>query len=135
VNAAKLEIVERPVEVAESIGASLPELAVAFAAAHPAVTSVIIGPRTMEQLTDSLKGAELTLDDETLDRIDAIVPPGTDTYRYLPGGRRVAAAGTDRSGPAPTPGRPARSRLRHRADPERTGLLRVSRPVRRGRRR
>ncbi len=80
-NVAKLDLVEQLIEVAESIGASLPELAVAFAAAHPAVTSVIIGPRTMQQLTDSVKGAELVLDEETLDRIDAIVPPETDAYR------------------------------------------------------
>ncbi|QCW78110.1 aldo/keto reductase [Streptomyces sp. S6] len=59
---------------------TLPELAVAFPIAHPAVTSVIIGPRTMDQLESLLKGASLTLDDETLDRIDAIVPPGTDVY-------------------------------------------------------
>ncbi|MFG1874277.1 aldo/keto reductase [Sphaerisporangium sp. NPDC049003] len=78
VNAAKLDLVERLIEVADGIGRSLPELAVAFAAAHPAVTSVITGPRTMRQLEELLKGASLTLDDATLDRIDEIVPPGTD---------------------------------------------------------
>ena len=67
--------------LAEDLGCTLPELAIAFAAAHPAVTSVIVGPRTMEQLAATLKGAALVLDDETLDRIDAIVPPGTDLYR------------------------------------------------------
>lgn len=66
--------------MADSIGTTLPELAVAFPLAHPAVTSVIIGPRTMEQLEGLVKGASLTLDDETLDRIDAIVAPGTDVY-------------------------------------------------------
>jgi len=50
----------------------------AFAIAHPAVTAAIIGPRTMEQLDDVLAGAKTTLSDEVLDRIDAIVPPGTD---------------------------------------------------------
>ncbi|WP_436757802.1 aldo/keto reductase [Streptosporangium sp. V21-05] len=80
VNAAKLDVVEKLVEVATDIGCSLPELAVAFAAAHPAVTSVITGPRTMEQLEGLLKGASLTLDDATLDRIDEIVPPGTNVY-------------------------------------------------------
>jgi hypothetical protein len=45
------------------------------------VTSVISGPRTMEHLDGLLKGAELTLDDATLDRIDEIVPPGTDLYQ------------------------------------------------------
>lgn len=79
-NAAKYEIVERLIEVADEAGCPLPELAVAFAAAHPAVSSVIIGPRTMEQLRTLVKGAARTLDDATLDRIDAIVPPGTDVY-------------------------------------------------------
>ncbi|TDV51928.1 aldo/keto reductase [Actinophytocola oryzae] len=81
VNQGKLDAVERFVEVADGIGCTLPELAVAFAAAHPAVTSVITGPRTMEHLTDTLKGASLVLDDATLDCIDEIVPPGTDLYR------------------------------------------------------
>jgi Aldo/keto reductase family len=52
-------------------------MAMAFAITNPAVTSAIIGPRTMEQLDDLLAGAEVTLTDEILDRIDAIVPPGT----------------------------------------------------------
>ncbi|MFE1229885.1 aldo/keto reductase [Streptomyces sp. NPDC058745] len=95
VNAAKLDAVERLVALAEEIGCSLPELAVAFAAAHPAVTSVIIGPRTMEQLEGLLKGAPLVLDDDVLDRIDEIVPPGTDLYR--PDGVWRPAAVTDAS--------------------------------------
>ncbi|TWD81341.1 aryl-alcohol dehydrogenase-like predicted oxidoreductase [Kribbella amoyensis] len=80
-NAAKFDALEQLVEVAEGIGCSLPELALAFVVAHPAVTSVISGPRTMDHLDSLLKGAELTLDDATLDRIDAIVPPGTDLYQ------------------------------------------------------
>ncbi|MEU4539732.1 aldo/keto reductase [Streptosporangium sp. NPDC023825] len=79
-NAAKLDVVEKLVALAAEIGCSLPELAVAFAAAHPGVTSVITGPRTMDQLEGLLKGASLTLDDATLDRIDEIVPPGTNLY-------------------------------------------------------
>ena len=80
-NVAKYEAVEQLVALAEDIGCTLPELAVAFPIAHPAVTSVIIGPRTMEQLETLLKGASLTLDDATLDRIDEIVPPGTNLYQ------------------------------------------------------
>ncbi|MFF5229494.1 aldo/keto reductase [Dactylosporangium sp. NPDC000521] len=80
-NARKLDVVEQLVTVAEDLGRTLPELAQAFPVAHPAVTSVIIGPRTMAQLDASLKGAGLTLDDAALDRIDEIVPPGTDLYR------------------------------------------------------
>ncbi len=80
VNAAKLEIVEELVKLADELGCTLPALAVAFAASHPAVTSVILGPRTLEQLEGLLKGASLVLDDTVLDRIDELVPPGTNVY-------------------------------------------------------
>jgi aryl-alcohol dehydrogenase-like predicted oxidoreductase len=79
-NTAKLDAVEELVAVADDIGCSLPSLAVAFCTVHPAVTSVIIGPRTMSQLESLVKDASLVLDDATLDRIDAIVPPGTNLY-------------------------------------------------------
>ena len=49
-----------------------------FALAHPAVSAVLIGPRTPEQLADLLTLADIRLDDDTLQAIDAIVPPGTD---------------------------------------------------------
>jgi hypothetical protein len=42
------------------------------------VSAVIIGPRTPDQLEDLLAGADAALDDEALDRIGEIVPPGTD---------------------------------------------------------
>jgi hypothetical protein len=74
----KLGAVELLVPVAEEAGLSLTHLAMAFAIAHPAVTSAIIGPRTMAQLEDLLVGATTELDDDVLDRIDEIVPPGTD---------------------------------------------------------
>lgn len=80
-NLAKLDAVEKLVEVADGLGCTLPQLAVAFAAAHPAVTSVITGPRTMAQLDDLLKGAAVVLDDAALDRIDEIVPPGRNMYQ------------------------------------------------------
>ncbi|MGY0006738.1 aldo/keto reductase [Micromonospora sp. I033] len=80
-NAAKYAAVEELVALAEEIGCSLPELAVAFTVAHPAVTSAILGPRTMAQLEGLLKGAELALDDAVLDRIDEIVPPGVNLYQ------------------------------------------------------
>ena len=93
--------------------AALPQLAVAFAAAHPAVSSVILGPRTMTQLTDLLAGATLALDDKTLDRIDEIVPPGTNVYdpneilEAAGADRRRAAAAPAPAGPQPDAARPA----------------------------
>ncbi|MDT7749280.1 MAG: hypothetical protein QOD96_2942 [Pseudonocardiales bacterium] len=74
----KLDVVEQLVPLAEKAGLPMTHLAMAFAIAHPGVTSAIIGPRTMEQLDDLLAGVEVTLDDEVLDRIDEIAPPGTD---------------------------------------------------------
>ena len=49
----------------------------AFVLAHPAVTSAIVGPRTLPQLHDVLAGADIRLANDVLDEIDAIVPPGT----------------------------------------------------------
>jgi aryl-alcohol dehydrogenase-like predicted oxidoreductase len=73
----KLDLVEDLLKVAADAGMPLHHVAVAFTLAHPAVTSAIIGPRTMDQLQDLLSAADVRLDASTLDAIDAIVPPGT----------------------------------------------------------
>jgi aryl-alcohol dehydrogenase-like predicted oxidoreductase len=75
---ASLDVVEKLIPLAESAGISLMHMALAFVASHPAVTSAIIGPRTMEQLDGLLAGADVVLDDEILNLIDEIVPPGVD---------------------------------------------------------
>ncbi|HEV3449760.1 MAG TPA: aldo/keto reductase [Acidimicrobiia bacterium] len=74
----RLDVVEQVRAVAADAGVSLTHLAHAFVLEHPAVTSAIIGPRTMDQLEDALAGHDLRLDESTLDAIDAVVPPGTD---------------------------------------------------------
>src|SRR4051794_6194731 len=74
----RLDVVEQIIPLAEKAALPLTHLAMAFAIAHPGVTSAIIGPRTMEHLDDLLAGVNVTLSDEILDRIDEIVPPGTD---------------------------------------------------------
>ena len=51
-------------------------IAIAFVIRHPAVTSAILGPRTMEHLETQLGAADVVLSDEILDAIDEIVPPG-----------------------------------------------------------
>jgi hypothetical protein len=53
-------------------------MAMAFATAHPGVTSALIGVRTMDHLDGLLRGLDVTLTDDIIDRIDEIVPPGTD---------------------------------------------------------
>jgi aryl-alcohol dehydrogenase-like predicted oxidoreductase len=76
-NQRKLDAVEELAKLAEATGLSLIHLAIAFVIRHPAVTAAIIGPRTMEQLESQLGAHEVDLSDEVLDRIDEIVPPGT----------------------------------------------------------
>ena len=76
-NKEKLRLVEELQKIAEKSGISLMGMALAFAANHPAVTSVIIGPRTFDQLKGLLDCSDVDLDDETLDAIDEVVPPGT----------------------------------------------------------
>jgi aryl-alcohol dehydrogenase-like predicted oxidoreductase len=73
----RLDAVEELLKVAAEAGCSLTHLSMAFVLEHPAITSAIIGPRTMEQLDDLLAGAGLRLEAEVLDRVDDIVPPGT----------------------------------------------------------
>src|SRR4051794_37162010 len=75
-NERKLEAVEQLAQVAADAGVSLIELAIAFVVNHPAVTSAIIGPRTMEQLDSQLPAAGVVLDAAVLDRIDEIIRPG-----------------------------------------------------------
>jgi aryl-alcohol dehydrogenase-like predicted oxidoreductase len=75
-NQRKLDAADALGRLAEEAGMSLIEMALAFVINHPAVTSAIIGPRTMDHLESQLPAAETRLDDALLDRIDEIVPPG-----------------------------------------------------------
>ena len=75
-NQRKLEALEQLAQVANDARVSMIELAISFVVNHPAVTSAIIGPRTMEQLESQIPAAEVSLEPATLDRIDEIVRPG-----------------------------------------------------------
>jgi aryl-alcohol dehydrogenase-like predicted oxidoreductase len=77
-NQAKLDAVTALNEVAEGAGLTLIQLALGFTLEHPAITSPIIGPRTMEHLESQLPALDLRLGNDVLDRIDEIVPPGID---------------------------------------------------------
>jgi aryl-alcohol dehydrogenase-like predicted oxidoreductase len=74
----RLDVVEQLIPLAADAGMPLTHLAMAFVISHPGVTAAILGPRTMEHLDGLLAGVEVRLTDEILDRIDEIVPPGTD---------------------------------------------------------
>jgi aryl-alcohol dehydrogenase-like predicted oxidoreductase len=77
-NRARLAAVEQLAEVADEAGLTMIQLALGFVTAHPAVTSAIIGPRTLDHLRSQLAAADTVLPEDVLDAIDAIVAPGTD---------------------------------------------------------
>ena len=101
-NQRKLELVESLLALAADAGISLTHLAMAFVLEHPAVTSAIIGPRTMEQLTDVLDGADTRLSDEVLDRIDELVPAGSNVNVADTGWQPASLRRSQRRGPAPS---------------------------------
>ncbi len=67
--------------IAEEAGMSLTSMALAFVASHPAISSTIIGPRTVQHVDDALNAADIELAPDVLDAIDKVVAPGVD----LPG--------------------------------------------------
>ena len=62
--------------IAQEEGLTLPHLSLSFVLEHPAVTSALVGPRTVEQLSDLLGAENISLSTEALDRIDGLVKPG-----------------------------------------------------------
>ena len=84
-NQRKLEAADTLAQLAEEAGMSLIHIAIAFVTNHPAVTAATIGPRTDEQLESQLGAADVRLDAALLDRIDEIVPPGTN-FSYADAG-------------------------------------------------
>ena len=73
-------------EIAEAHGASSSQVALAWAAAQPAVTSVIIGARTVDQLRDNLGASRLRLSEAELERLSEVSAPQLDDYPYGPRG-------------------------------------------------
>jgi aryl-alcohol dehydrogenase-like predicted oxidoreductase len=76
-NQRKLVAADRLAQIAEAAGLTLIHLALAFVLEHPAVSSAIIGPRTIEHLESQLGADTIRLDPDVLDLIDEAVPPAT----------------------------------------------------------
>jgi aryl-alcohol dehydrogenase (NADP+) len=68
--------------VAEARGSSMARVALAWLVDRPAVTSVILGARTLEQLDDNLGAAGLHLSAEETARLDQASAPTVDDYPY-----------------------------------------------------
>lgn len=73
------ELAQHVVALAEELGCTAAQLAVAWVMANALVTCPIIGPRTMAQLEDNLGALEVTITPELEERIDCLVPPGEHT--------------------------------------------------------
>ena len=76
IRAAKLEAVDRLQAIAAGAGISLVQLALGFVLANPIVTSAIIGPRTLPQLTELLEAGHVDLGADVLAAIDGVVASG-----------------------------------------------------------
>jgi aryl-alcohol dehydrogenase-like predicted oxidoreductase len=63
-------------------GVTMSQFALSWVMNQPGVTSPIIGSRNMEQLTDNLKALELEITDDDREKVDAIVPPGTNVSQF-----------------------------------------------------
>ncbi|WP_149202174.1 aldo/keto reductase [Actinotalea subterranea] len=77
-NRARMDAVERLATIADDAGLTMIQLALGFVTAHPAVTSALIGPRTLDHLRSQLAAADTVLPPDVLDAVDAVVAPGTD---------------------------------------------------------
>ncbi|MFC4553987.1 aldo/keto reductase [Georgenia faecalis] len=84
--------------VADARGVSMSQVALAWVAARPAVTSVILGARTTRQLADNLAAADLVLTAEEMQALTEASAPEVDDYPYGTAGvaqRHRAVPGAD----------------------------------------
>ncbi|MES2865502.1 MULTISPECIES: aldo/keto reductase [Microbacterium] len=76
------DIIDTLTGIAEAHEASPSQVALAWLAAQPAVTSVILGARSVEQLRDNMGAAELHLDSTELESLTSVSAPRTEDYPY-----------------------------------------------------
>ena len=68
--------------LAEEKGCTLSQLSLAWCVQQPGITSPIIGPRTLDQLTDNLQSGEVEITEEDNKRIDEVIKPGRAVVSY-----------------------------------------------------
>ncbi len=79
---AAFDILDRVEQLAQAKGCTPSQLAIAWCAQQPGITSPIVGPRTMEQLEDNLKAAEVKITDADRRTLDEVAPPAGVTVPY-----------------------------------------------------
>ncbi len=96
-------VIEAVRSIAEARGVSMAQVALAWLVDRPAVTSVILGARTLEQLEDNLGAAGLHLSASETVRLDEVSTPIVDDYPY----GELGVSQRERRLPAPRPSTPA----------------------------
>lgn len=76
------EVIDTVTDIAQSHKVSPSQVALAWLAAQPAVTSVILGARSVEQLRDNMGAVTLELDADELERLTVASAPRTEDYPY-----------------------------------------------------
>jgi aryl-alcohol dehydrogenase (NADP+) len=76
------DVVDAVREIAEARGISMAQVALAWLVDRPAITSVILGARTLEQLDDNLAAADLHLTEDETAKLDEASDPGAADYPY-----------------------------------------------------
>jgi aryl-alcohol dehydrogenase-like predicted oxidoreductase len=89
------QVIDAVGKIAQSRRVSMAQVALAWTADRPAVTSVILGARTVEQLDDNLAAAGLHLSEEETGLLDTASEPIVGDYPYGPQGRRQRAGGRE----------------------------------------
>jgi aryl-alcohol dehydrogenase-like predicted oxidoreductase len=79
-------IIDTVEALAKQKGISMAQVALAWTAAKPAVTSVILGARTREQLADNLGAGNVVLTADEMQRLDEVSAPQPADYPYGKGG-------------------------------------------------
>jgi aryl-alcohol dehydrogenase-like predicted oxidoreductase len=80
------QVLDAVTEVADAHGVSASQVSLAWLGSRPAVTSVILGARSIEQLSDNMAATELTLTADELERLTKASEPRLDDYPYGPAG-------------------------------------------------
>ena len=89
------QVIDAVGKIAQSRRVSMAQVALAWTADRPAVTSVILGARTVEQLDDNLAVAGLHLSEEETGLLDTASEPIVGDYPYGPQGRGQRAGGRE----------------------------------------
>jgi aryl-alcohol dehydrogenase-like predicted oxidoreductase len=75
-------VIETLRNVASEVGATMTQVALAWLESRPAVTSVILGARTVRQLRENIAASDLIIDSELVERLDRASDPQPSDYPY-----------------------------------------------------